>query len=365
MQEAPTSSDRFLLKALGEAAGELRNLLWSTGERQAREPGDGPDEGWCLLAIAVHLRDVEQQTTRQFETILRRPYAPISNVDLDDIPFPEDYEYVSLDEAVSAFGYARQETSYSLWGLVPGGVGADGSPPLPRRGGADRPRAGPLQARPRTPLAGAADARPRPGPAPVRPLLRVVPPAAWALATDGEAEHIAFFGDDLERLALATSALGLGLAVADGAGRVAASANDFGRLAAELERRGKPARGSARALPVAGRALGGGAARACAGPAAGDGHREPDGRLILRGRGGDGRGGGAGARGAAPGRGRRHHRRGGGDGAREPPAAGGGGGGGDRGSRGGRARARGAPRLHRHVQARGWRRRRSRRARLS
>ena len=77
----------------------------------------------------------------------------------------------------------------------------------------------------------------------MRPLLRAIPPAAWTLATDGEAEHIAFFGDDLERLALATSALGLGLTVADGAGRVAASAGDLGRLAAELERRGSPLAG--------------------------------------------------------------------------------------------------------------------------
>ena len=69
------------------------------------------------------------------------------------------------------------------------------------------------------------------------PLLRAVPPAEWALATDGEAEHIAFFGDDLERLALATSALGLGLTVAEGTGRLAASARDLGRLAAELGRR--------------------------------------------------------------------------------------------------------------------------------
>ena len=77
----------------------------------------------------------------------------------------------------------------------------------------------------------------------MRPLLRAVPPAAWTLATDGAAEHIAFFGDDLERLALATSALGLGLTVADGTGRVAASADDLGRLAAELERRGSPLAG--------------------------------------------------------------------------------------------------------------------------
>ena len=74
----------------------------------------------------------------------------------------------------------------------------------------------------------------------MRPLLRVVPPAEWALATDSEAEHIAFFTDDLGQLALATSALGLGLTVTDGAGRVAASAGDLGRLAAELDRRRSP-----------------------------------------------------------------------------------------------------------------------------
>ena len=119
MQEVRTSSDRFLLKALGEAAGEVRGLLWSASERRARAPGERPDEGWCLLAIAVHLRDVERQTSQQFETILRRPFAPIRTVDLDDIPFPEDYEYVSIEEAVSGFAYARQETSYSLWGLSP------------------------------------------------------------------------------------------------------------------------------------------------------------------------------------------------------------------------------------------------------
>ena len=67
----------------------------------------------------MHLRDVERQTSQQFETILRRPFAPIRTVDLDDIPFPEDYEYVSIEDAVSGFAYARQETSYSLWGLSP------------------------------------------------------------------------------------------------------------------------------------------------------------------------------------------------------------------------------------------------------
>ena len=72
------------------------------------------------------------------------------------------------------------------------------------------------------------------------PRLRAIPPSAQALAADGEAEHLAFFGEDLTRLALATSALGLGLTVSEGTGRVAASGGDLGRLAGELRRRGSP-----------------------------------------------------------------------------------------------------------------------------
>ncbi len=119
MREAPTSSDRFLLKALGEAAGELRGLLHPLRGRRARIPGEGLDEGWCPLAIAFHLRDVERAAGQQVEAILRRPYASIRHVDLDDIPFPEDYARADLDEALDGFAWLRQETSYALWGLSP------------------------------------------------------------------------------------------------------------------------------------------------------------------------------------------------------------------------------------------------------
>ena len=76
----------------------------------------------------------------------------------------------------------------------------------------------------------------------MRPLLRVVPPAPWALAADGGAVQTAVFGDDRERLALATSALGLGLAINadDGTARVIADADDLARLEAELRRRDSP-----------------------------------------------------------------------------------------------------------------------------
>lgn len=89
-------------------------------------------------------------------------------------------------------------------------------------------------------MAGTPHARPRPSRSPVKPLLRVVPPAPWALSSDEEAQHIAFFRDDLEQLALATSALGLGLTLDQEIGRVSASHQDLERLAHELKQRRSP-----------------------------------------------------------------------------------------------------------------------------
>ena len=120
MQEVRARSDRFLLKALGEAAGELRNLLYSANPARLLDPGNGLDEPWCLVAIAVHLRNVEWATGQQLETIIQRPGTPIRSVDLDDIPALEEYAAVDIDEALALFHHARRQTSYTLWELMPG-----------------------------------------------------------------------------------------------------------------------------------------------------------------------------------------------------------------------------------------------------
>ena len=67
--------------------------------------------------------------------------------------------------------------------------------------------------------------------------LRVVPPASTLGIGEADAPHVAFFGENLEHLALATSALGLGLVLANGTGRVVAPRHDLDRLARELDRR--------------------------------------------------------------------------------------------------------------------------------
>src|SRR5690242_5588664 len=50
----------FLVKALGEAAGELRRSLEGLPRRALLKPGSGVDEDWMLLGVLVHLRDVER-----------------------------------------------------------------------------------------------------------------------------------------------------------------------------------------------------------------------------------------------------------------------------------------------------------------
>jgi hypothetical protein len=84
------SDPSFLLKALGEAAGELHRGFFGIRERELLREGDGLDEGWCLLAIPYHLREVEQGILGQLETMLRAREPEIRHVDVDDIPFRED-----------------------------------------------------------------------------------------------------------------------------------------------------------------------------------------------------------------------------------------------------------------------------------
>ena len=112
------SDPAFLLKALSEASGELRQTFYGIRRRQLMMPGEPPDEDWCLLALAVHMRDVELGVYRQFETIIRGGREPeIRHVDIDDIPLPDDYRDEDPDEVVDEFHYYRKQTAYLLWDL--------------------------------------------------------------------------------------------------------------------------------------------------------------------------------------------------------------------------------------------------------
>ncbi len=107
----------FLLKAMGEAAGELHRAFFGIPERELLREGTGPDEGWCLLAIPYHVRQVEQGVQRQIEQMLRLREPEIRHVDLDDIPFREDYCEEDAEELLEEFHYLRRRTTYMLWDI--------------------------------------------------------------------------------------------------------------------------------------------------------------------------------------------------------------------------------------------------------
>jgi len=111
------SDPSFLLKAMGEAAGELQRAFYGVSERELQREGTGTDEGWSLLAIPFHMRQVEQGIQRQLELMLNRSEPEIRHVDLDDIPFREDYIEEDVDELLEEFHYLRRETTFMFWGI--------------------------------------------------------------------------------------------------------------------------------------------------------------------------------------------------------------------------------------------------------
>ncbi|GAB4326227.1 MAG: hypothetical protein Kow0010_09270 [Dehalococcoidia bacterium] len=119
----------FLVKALGEASGELRATLHAVPRRALLRPAAGIDDGWCLMGIALHLRDVERGTLRQVETILGLPGSPLEPVDLDDIPLLDDCELEDKDSLLEEFHYLRRMTTFTLWDLPPGGWERTGQHP--------------------------------------------------------------------------------------------------------------------------------------------------------------------------------------------------------------------------------------------
>lgn len=113
------SDPSFLLKALSEASGELQRSFYGLTPRELMVPGIGQDEGWHLLGIPMHVRDVERGVLRQYEAILSRRESDIPHVDFDDIPFEEDYCEEDEEELLEEFHYLRRRTSYMLWDLMP------------------------------------------------------------------------------------------------------------------------------------------------------------------------------------------------------------------------------------------------------
>lgn len=111
------SDPRFLRKALNEASGELQQQFYGIPRPLLLEPGAGDDEDWCLLAIAYHLKTVEEGFLGQLEAMFSAVHPEIAHIDLDDIPLREDYEHLDEDRVLEEFHFYRRHSSYMLWEL--------------------------------------------------------------------------------------------------------------------------------------------------------------------------------------------------------------------------------------------------------
>ena len=111
------SDPSFLIKALNEACGELRHSIYGIPRSRLLQPAPAPDEDWCLMGVAFHMRQVEEGFLEQLEAILSSRNAEIPHVDLDDIPFREDYANLDEDEVLAEFQYYRRHSNYVLWDL--------------------------------------------------------------------------------------------------------------------------------------------------------------------------------------------------------------------------------------------------------
>src|SRR5262249_13963996 len=109
----------FLLKALGEANGELRRSLYSMPRRALLVEGEGRDEGWCLMGVAVHLRDTEIGVAEQIETIISAGHGhpDVRHVDIDDTPPLTACVDEDCEDALEDYRFYRRHTTYQLWDI--------------------------------------------------------------------------------------------------------------------------------------------------------------------------------------------------------------------------------------------------------
>lgn len=111
------SSQRWMLKALHEAAGELRSQLLGLSEDDLRHR-PAPDE-WSLKEIAAHLRDAEACFLERLELIAGQDEPILPNIETDTYVLERDYRSLDLHEVLLEFSRLRHRSTDLLWSLAP------------------------------------------------------------------------------------------------------------------------------------------------------------------------------------------------------------------------------------------------------
>jgi len=111
------SSQHWMIKALHEAADELRSQLVGLSERDlCRRPAPGE---WSLKEIAAHVRDAEATFLERLRLIAGQEEPELPDIDVDAYVLERDYQRLDLHEVLQEFAQLRQRSSSLLWSLEP------------------------------------------------------------------------------------------------------------------------------------------------------------------------------------------------------------------------------------------------------
>lgn len=110
------SSQRFLLKALHEAANEIGRQFYQLSDDQL-DQREGVD-GWSLRQLCWHFRDAEQDFSSRIEAILRATREPrLAAIDVDLLVAERPYDRMPVDTPLTEFARLRSRNCYALGDL--------------------------------------------------------------------------------------------------------------------------------------------------------------------------------------------------------------------------------------------------------
>lgn len=104
------------LRTLRKTPLILAAVLDGVSHEQAAALRDGAD-GWSILFIVCHLRDLEGQFLQRAQDLLAQPNPIFADVSLDELMRRSPYERQNFDEALEAYFEARRQFVALLEGL--------------------------------------------------------------------------------------------------------------------------------------------------------------------------------------------------------------------------------------------------------
>jgi hypothetical protein len=94
------------LRTLRKGPPIFAALLADVTQEQAETLRDGPD-GWTIVEIMGHMRDVETLFTERVHTLLEHPGGPFAVRSNEEIAGPNGYAGLNLQEALAEFTSRR------------------------------------------------------------------------------------------------------------------------------------------------------------------------------------------------------------------------------------------------------------------